>query len=146
MIAARITGTWRLCAYEVHSSDGRRSAPLGERPIGFLMYDGQGHMSGHLLRRERPRFVSDDLTGGSPDEVAQAFRGAVCYFGAYEVDEAQALVLHRVEGSLFPNWIGQVLPRKVSFRGEHLVLSSPPVLFDGAELHAHLELERVSPC
>ena len=43
-IASQLTGTWRLLSRETTTSSGERVVDpgLGERPIGYLIYDNTG--------------------------------------------------------------------------------------------------------
>ncbi|HVE11955.1 MAG TPA: lipocalin-like domain-containing protein, partial [Elusimicrobiota bacterium] len=51
-------------------------------------------------------------------------------------------VVHRVEQSLFPNWIGTRQARKVRLAGRRLELSTVPFEVDGDRQTAHLVWER----
>src|SRR5919112_4198701 len=53
-------------------------------------------------------------------------------------------VVHHVELSLFPNWIGGDQERLVDLRGERLTLSTRALLLRGIQQTAHLIWERVS--
>ncbi len=129
------TGTWRLLTCEGRWSDGRISKPYGNEPGGMLMYDGQGGFSGQIMARERPPFASGNLLKGSNAEVRAAFEGYLAYYGSYMVDETQGLVIHQVEGSFFPNWIGETQIRKFEFTGEgRLQLSTLPIKGARADL------------
>ena len=127
----KFTGTWRLLACEGQWSDGRVSYPYGHEPGGMLVYDGRGSFSGQIMARERPEFVTGNLLKGSADEVRAAFEGYVAYYGNYTVDAAEGLMIHQVEGSFFPNWIGERQIRRFEFTGgpdgERLQLSTLPI-------------------
>jgi hypothetical protein len=82
-------------------------------------------MAGQIMCRRRPPFSSDRPRGGTDHEVRAAFEGYIAYFGSYTVDEASSLVIHHVEGSLMPNWIGTPQKRAITWRGGRLILSAP---------------------
>jgi hypothetical protein len=129
-VASRITGHWELVSMTIEGQ-GASVYPFGEDAVGELWYDKQGRFAGQVMRRERPVFASGDIGEGTPREIEAAFLGYVAYFGTYDVDESVPAVVHRVRGSLFPNWIGSEQRRLVSFDGESLVLSTPPFAYRG---------------
>jgi hypothetical protein len=94
---------------------------------------------------DRPRFATDDVTGGSAEEQAQAFATFIAYGGRYAVDGDT--VTHTVETSLFPNWIGTEQRRRfaLSDDGRMLTLTSPPLVLGGATRIQRLVWERVGP-
>ncbi len=57
-----------------------------------------------------------------------AYQGYEAYFSTYEIDAAQCVIRHRVDGGLFPNWTGSVQSRYYKFEGpDRLVLSTEPI-------------------
>ena len=143
--AEKFTGTWRLLACEGRWSDGRITRPYGDAPAGQLMYDGEGSFAGQIMARERPAFATGNLLKGSDDEVRAAFEGYVAYYGSYAVDEAEGLMIHDVEGSFFPNWIGERQIRKFEFTGDgRLELRTLPIKGSRADLTVVLLWERAA--
>lgn len=143
--AERFTGTWRLLACEGQWSDGRVTRPYGDEPGGLLVYDGQGRFSGQIMARGRPAFTAGNLLKGSDAEVRAAFEGYLAYYGSYTVAESEGLMIHLVEGSFFPNWIGERQVRKFEFTGEgRLRLSTLPIKGARADLTVVLLWERAS--
>lgn len=122
-----ILGVWELVAAEARYDDGVVEQPYGPNPQGLLVYTPEGWMNVYVSSAERPRFASNDMWRGTPEELRAAFQGCSAYFGRYEVDEAARVVIHNVTAALFPNWSGQVQRRHVSLEGEQLVLSTPPM-------------------
>lgn len=108
----RFYGTWRLLSYESHAPDGSIGLPLGDDPIGLLIYTREGRMSGQAMRR-----VHDPSAGGPRDNY-------IAYFGTFDVDEAACEVVHTVEGSVYPNWIGTQQRRGFAFFGNRLTLTA----------------------
>ena len=53
-----------------------------------------------------------------------AYIGYIAYFGTYDVAADGASVVHHVEGSLNPDWVGGEQVRTLRFDGERLVLSA----------------------
>jgi len=93
---------------------------------------------------DRPPFGSDDLAGGTPDEQARAFSTFVAYAGRYRI-EGDAIV-HTVETSLFPNWVGTTQRRLWTLSGDGgtLTLESPPIALRGVTRRQRLTWTRVA--
>jgi hypothetical protein len=64
---------------------------------------------------------------GNPEEVKSAFEGFQAYFGTYEVNDRERMVIHHVIGCSFPNWVGTDQIRFFEFSGKNLTLSTPPL-------------------
>ncbi len=95
-----------------------------------------------IMAPQRLRFAADDLLSVTKEEQAQAEQTYVCYCGRY--DFLGDRVVHHVEMSLFPNWIGGDQERLVDLRGNRLTLSTRALLLRGIQQTAHLIWERVS--
>jgi len=89
----------------------------------------------------RLKFVGGDLMSGTPEEEAQAEETYLSYCGRYELQEDK--VIHHIELSLFPNWVGADQERLVELRGNRLTLSTHPLLIKGKQQTAHLIWEHV---
>ena len=134
-------GTWRLVSCEFRSGDGQVSYPFGQDAMGYIMYNEDGYMSVAIMTANRPEFASGDILGGSPEEKVAAANTYVSYCGRYEIQGDR--VLHHVEVSFFPNWVGVDQERIFEFDGDRLSLSTLPLLLDGMRQTAHLIWERV---
>ena len=105
------------------------------------MYNHGGYMSVAFMHANRPPFASKDMRAGTPEEKEAAFDSYQSYCGTYEVLDDK--VVHHIEVSLYPNWIGVAQERFFDFDGDKLSLSTPPLLLDGVEQTAHLIWQRV---
>ena len=112
-------GTWRLVSCEARTASGEVRYPLGQHVLGQLFYDVCGNMSAHVIRADRPAFVSDDPGSGTDAEVRLAFEGHVSYFGTYTVDPSAGTVTHHVRGRRIP--IGLVTIRSVAIASMALI-------------------------
>jgi hypothetical protein len=111
----------------------------------MLVYDGSGSFSGQIMTRGRPYFATGNLLKGSDDEVRAAFEGYVAYYGRYTLDEGEGLMIHEVDGSFFPNWIGDRQIRKFEFTQDgRLELSTLPIKGSRADLTVVLLWQRAS--
>jgi hypothetical protein len=129
-------------AYPLGEQEGRRSnhVPVRCGRAGLIVYGEDGYMSVALMRRRRKAFDAGDLLRGTPEEKAKAAEEYVSYCGRYDFEGET--VIHHVELSLFPNWVGVDQERLVEIDGGRLTLSTRPLLLDGIEQTAHLVWER----
>jgi len=141
MTDERFLGTWKLVSWEIRDSEGNVTYPYGEDAKGLLIYAPDGYMSGTLTKANRPHFAAPDILGGTIEEQALAAQTYLAYCSRYELKEKS--VLHYVETSLFPNWVGIVQERFFEFKDGRLTLSTPPLLLKGKQQVAYLIWERV---
>ncbi len=140
MTSNPLIGTWRLVSWENRDADGQISHPLGEDAVGYIMYSPDGYMSVAIMRPDRTKFAAGDLLSGSEAEKAHAAGTYVSYCGRYEF--RGETVVHQVELSLFPNWVGVAQERLVELKGDRLTLSTRPILLGGMQRSAHLVWKR----
>ena len=105
------------------------------------MYGQDGYMSVSIMRPDRPKFAAGDLPSGGAQERARATDTYVSYCGRYEF--RGDTVVHHVDLSSFPNWVGVDQERLVELTGNRLTLSTRPILLGGLQQTAHLIWERV---
>lgn len=134
-----LVGTWRIERFTDTDAAGKISYPYGEHPKGYIVYDASGHVHVQIMRMPAAvPFASGDDTQGTNDEVRAAYRGYVAYFGTYHIDTQKGLVVHRIEGSLMPSYLGTDQPRP--FRIERDVLT---IEGDSGGVHFLRQLRRV---
>ena len=122
----RFIGAWRLVAFEEEGPDGEVVYPYGKDAAGLLTYDSSGRMSVQIMRRDRAPLSSADWQSLPAEELRKAIEGFTAFFGSYEVDEANGIVIHRVEGHVLPESVGKVLRREFTFSGDVLILKPSP--------------------
>jgi lipocalin-like protein len=122
-LAQEIVGAWNLEARTVTSSDGSAidDPVLGHKPLGRLFYDASGVMMLQMMRQGRSTAMS---TPTNPKDAAnpRIVLGYDAYFGRYTVDERAGTVTHHVEGSLFPEDLGDDWVRPIRIQGDTLTL------------------------
>ncbi len=128
-ILTDLIGSWRLVSFELRLSEGKILYPFGKKVKGLLIYTKGGYMSGKLMPCERTRFAAADPHKGTAAEVKEAFEGFIGYYGKYEIDCGKNIVKHYIEGSMFPNWEGQVQERFFELSDNLLTLSTPPMAY-----------------
>jgi len=92
-IRDRLVGGWRLTGYEVNAG-GKTDHPLGDDPLGTILYTLDGYMSAQLAGPGP--YKNDDL----PDAYC------IAYSGPYDADDAsQTLAHHGCSDELQPGMI-----------------------------------------
>lgn len=140
--AADLEGTWRLRSWRSVGADESTIEPFGPRPLGWLVYTADGHMITTISTRDREPIGGDLLSGPDAGRL-EAFATFLAYSGTYRMDGSQ--VVHQVEMSLFPDWIGTEQRRyvAVSADGRSLDLSTDTVAAAGRIGRHVLSWERV---
>jgi hypothetical protein len=145
-IASKFIGTWRLMAVEARRPNGE-VAPLparyGTKPVGYLMYDSTGHVAVQIMRPDRQKFAVNDIDKGTPEELKAAWEGYSAYLGTYEINEAEGFVVHHVEISSFPNYVGSDQKRFYELSGDTLVLKPPQRQVGNEQLNMRITWQRV---
>lgn len=126
-----LVGTWRLEDWRTLGVPDDQDRPFGERPDGILVYTAGGTMITTIGRAHRPAFGAADATGATDQEHRAAITSFIAYAGRWRVKGST--VIHAVELSLVPNWVGTDQRRTFSLdpEGNRLVLTSPPVVIGG---------------
>jgi hypothetical protein len=102
-IRERLVGGWRLVSYTEAPDGGKASHPLGDHPLGAILYTPDGYMSAQLAK------PGPDQAGQQPDAYA------IAYSGPYTVNEQARTVDHQVQVSVIPGWVGTTQTRQVHF-------------------------------
>ena len=105
-VRQQLIGSYKLISYVGYDQNGNAT----KRPysVGQISYDAAGRMSAQLMP-DRP-------TSGS------ATANYISYFGHYEIDAANGVVTHLVEGSVSPSMLGAAMPRYFEFSADGATL------------------------
>lgn len=122
---SELVGRWKLVAWRNLMDDGTIIEPLGEQPSGILIYIADGSMAVQITAADRPSLETADPVGGSDEERAGAYATCLAYCGRYEVRDDT--IVHTIEISLFPNWVGAEQVRYFELSPGELVLRTPPI-------------------
>ncbi|MFT4439191.1 lipocalin-like domain-containing protein [Caballeronia sp. 15715] len=143
-ICEQLLGAWTLQSYvETEVDTGTEHHPLGESPLGFIIYTSDGYMSAQLQARDRPLFAGNDMYRGEPSEYVASGSTYLAYSGRFSVDEPSHVVSHHADVSFFPNWFGQTVKRVARFEGDCLMLTTEqPQRFNGTLKMAQLVWKR----
>lgn len=138
----KFIGTWKLLSLESKTEDGNVNYPLGKDVSGYLTYTEQNFMSVSMMQPNRPIFKSLDIKGGVIEEKVAAIDGCVSYCGRFTIQGKK--IIHHIELSLFPNWVGIDQERFYEFQSDRLILSTSPFLIEGQKQTAHLIWQKIN--
>ncbi len=124
MSTDQLVGTWTLERMRTTYDSGREIYPLGEDAQGWLLYTPDGYMAAFLSRANRPAFETGEMLSADDAEKIRAWDSFFSYCGRYEVRGNE--VVHHVESSIYPNWIGDAQARTMRLEGDRLILTTPP--------------------
>jgi hypothetical protein len=120
----RLVGSWTLVALTV-GEGATQTLPYGPNPKGSMMVDDNGRFSITIMRSDLPKFASNSRMTGTPDENKAIVQGSLAYYGTYTIDEATHLIRVKIEGSTFPNFVGDTQVRTLSFNGDEVSYINP---------------------
>lgn len=109
-VASQFVGAWEYVMSETRQDDGtwvEVEAPPDR--IGLIVYTLTGHMSVHLMRRDRG-------TSG----------GYTAYFGPFEVNAREGFIIHHRTGHLNPDNVGVDAKCFFAFADDKLTLTVAP--------------------
>ncbi|MBB3047011.1 hypothetical protein FHR99_001247 [Litorivivens lipolytica] len=128
-----IVGGWELLSWTITLGE-KTSYPFGEQPAGRILYTSDGQMSATIARSGRS-LLSHPVPAKAPErEKLAAFDSYFSYGGAFYIDGDE--VVHRVELSLNPNFVGSEQRRRMTFDGVFLTLSADEDTERGMKHHA----------
>lgn len=124
---AGLVGTWQLVSRETRDAAGQVIAEpsLGSDPLGYIMYDAQGHIAVQLMARNRPTDACATTAEADTNNIAH-IGGYDAYFGRYQVDQTAGTVTHTLEGAIGQGDVGRRMTRRFKIEGDTLTLSFEP--------------------
>ncbi len=141
--AAVLTGTWFLADAYAIDADGARLYDLyGAKPSGVIVYGADGRMVALITHDGRER-LDGDRQAAPEKQRAQAFTTSISYSGSYSVRSNE--VVHHVDLSTYPNWVGVDLLRFMEVVDGDVVLTTPPQMQNGVETVLRLRWQRDKP-
>jgi hypothetical protein len=107
----KVLGTWRMISAQL-DPDGRNLPAYGPAPQSLLVFTADMHVIEVMTDSTIPKFASNARGHGTPEENQAAMAGSIGWFGTYTLGENGELSGDTVEGSTFPNWLGDVRSRE----------------------------------
>lgn len=140
MNANELIGTWFLREAYAVDADGRRLHDVyGAHPAGVIHYGCDGRMTALITHEGRP-LLDGDRQAAPQAQRAQAYKSSIAYAGRFALEAGW--VSHAVDISTYPNWVGTVLRRALSFEQDAAVLTTAPQIQDGVETVIKLVWQR----
>ena len=138
----KLVGTWKLVSASSTSSTGERSeTPYGPSPVGFLTYTEDGRVTALISYGGRKLLSGGGGTVAPLEEQAEAFKTFLAYAGRYT--HLGDKITHHVEVSSIQNYVGKDLVRSVQFRGDQIILVTPPTPVNGKMQTVELVWQRL---
>ncbi len=138
--AKSLIGSWSLVSAWSSTEDGTKRESFGSSPSGVLTYGSDGRMT-VLIANGGRKPLSADRVASPEKERAEAFATFLSYAGRYTLKEGK--VVHHVEISSYPNWVGTDLVRTVGLERDRVTLTTPPVSVGGKMQSTELVWERL---
>jgi hypothetical protein len=136
-----LLGAWKIEGWEISYSDERPSTfPFGKNPTGLILYTPDGYMSATISRSDRS-LMSDSNTRLAPDsEKAVSFDSYFHYSGTWRIEGNE--VIHTVQHSLDPHFVGTDQVREMDYSGDVLVLGAEITTKTGAQMNNRITWRR----
>ncbi len=134
-----LLGVWTLVSWTQRRGEAIL-LPMGEAPVGSIVYTADGHVSVSIMRSGRPPMRSGDFVTASAAEKAAAFEGYLGYAGRYELRGDE--IVHHIATASYPNWVGDAQVRRPSLSNGLLTLQSAVRIVDGIPVSATLQWKR----
>ena len=122
-VKGQMFGVWAVVSV-VNEADGKKTEPYGANPKGQFIFTADGYFSINIIHPDRPKFVSNNRTTGTPEENKAAMQRSNSSFGTYEISSDGSITLHIV-GSTFPNWDGTKQKRLAAIKGDEITWANP---------------------
>jgi hypothetical protein len=109
--AKDIVGAWSH-DQNVNNTDGKTSDLFGPNPKGQALFSPDGRFAIIFHRNDLPKLASNNRAKGTAQENASVMAGLIALYGSYTV--ADKVIVLKVEGSSFPNWVGTEQRRPIA--------------------------------
>ena len=116
-VRERAVGTWRMVSLEVGEGAGL-IRPYGPSPNGLMVITADGWFTITITRPDLSGFAAGNRERGNDEENRAVVRGSIGYFGTYRIDEGTSTIACRIEGTTFPNYLGETQVRRLIFDGD----------------------------
>jgi hypothetical protein len=131
----QLLGTWILAAWEQMRPDGGKFEKYGADPRGFHIFEKNGRFFAMMARPDLPKIAASDPQKATLDEAKAIMAGSIAYYGTYTVNEAERMVVLRMDASTFPNQLGRDLSRRiVSVTANEMVYANPDATTGGGQI------------
>jgi lipocalin-like protein len=112
-IKDQLVGAWTFVSAFDYYPDGRKDDRWGANPKGVFIFDITGHFAFFISRSDLPKIAGNSPFKATGEESQAVMRGLGASFGSYSINEAEKVLITRVEGGIFPNQIGATQRRVI---------------------------------
>jgi hypothetical protein len=116
----QLVGTWSAVSWEQTLPDGSKFQRYTANPKGITVFDANGRYYIMEARPDLPKIASNNPSTPTPEEAKAIVGGSIASFGTYTVDEANKMVILRLEASTFANQLGSDQKRTISVTGNEI--------------------------
>jgi len=125
---AQLLGTWQLVSVEGSvTGQDEPTLPDGAHPVGFLMYQADGHMCAVLTNGDTQ---AEDLTKATDAEKIAHSQSFSAYCGTLRLDPENSTMYHYPSVALSPSFVGSTQPRPFRMEGDKLIITMTKGLRD----------------
>ena len=110
----QLVGTWTLASWEWVRPDGSKVQRFGTNPKGIVTFDANGRVFLMYARPDLPKIASNNPSTPTPEEAKALVDGSIAYFGTYTVNDADKVIMMRLDASTFPNQLGSDQKRTIT--------------------------------
>jgi len=123
-LSKSLSGTsWSLVSADMVDPKGaKRGLVEGKDPKGSLTFGANGRYS-YMVIADMPKFAGDRVES-TPAEDKTVARGLLANFGTYSIDDATGTLTLKIERSSYPTQNGTSGKRKVTLKGDQLVMEN----------------------
>ncbi|WP_082754674.1 lipocalin-like domain-containing protein [Burkholderia savannae] len=127
-----LTGTWSLEESEFRLANGGITYPMGQNPMGRIIYTDAGYMSVIIIARGRKNieFIPEEFWKNifsikkmiGMIRLIRANSGILSYSGKYSIEGNT--ICHHVDLSSYPDFTGMNLLREMKCENSKLILDN----------------------
>ena len=127
--AAQLIGTWKLVSIEETIAGKTQTSTLyGAHPVGFIMYQPDGHMCAELSNGEPPAWK--DLAKATDAQKIAYYESFIAYCGTFKLDAKTSTLYHYPTVAWTPSYVGSTQPRPFRLEGDKLIITATKGLPD----------------
>lgn len=120
---AQLLGTWQLVSIEeTIAGKTQVSALFGAHPVGFLMYQPDGHMCAELSDGNLPAWK--DAAKATDAEKIAYYKSFIAYCGTFKLDARNSTLYHYPSIAVSPAYVGSTQVRAFQLEGDKLTITA----------------------
>ena len=120
---AQLLGTWKLVSVEgTITGQAQPALPYGPHPVGFIMYQPDGHMCAELTNGDTVR--AEELAKATDAQKVAYYESFIAYCGTFKVDAKTSTVYHYPTVAWSPSYVGSTQPRPFRLEGDKLIITA----------------------